>query len=136
MPPLRQKPTLRLKLCSKETKDPYARSIPKHKLPRCFAKTVTEHQKSVYGCFPLLELNLWYGSQWFNDELLKCIVPRTTKEFTESCIYKSIPTSLSFLPHNSHSPSYYSRVVQLMRLQTARGSTSPPIFAILATLLF
>ena len=139
MPLLRHKPTILLKFCSKETKTSnfgrYARSIPKHKLPRCFTKTVTEHHKSVYGCFPLLELNLdfWDGSQWFNDELLKRRVPRATKEFTESCIYKSIPTNLPFLSHNSHSPNYYSRVVQLTRIQTTRGLTSPPLFAILAT---
>ena len=139
MLPIRDTPTLRLKFCFKQAKisyfGRYARPMPKHNLPRCFTKIVTEHQENVYGCFPLLELNLDFrdGSQWCNDELLKRRVPRATKEFTESCIYKSIPTNLPFLSHNSHSPNYYSRVVQLTRVQTTRGLTSPPLFAILAT---
>ena len=140
MLPLRDTPTLRLKFCFKQAKisyfGRYARPMPKHNLPRCFTKIVTEHQENVYGCFPLLELNLDLldGNRCFTDKLLICIVPRATKEFTQFCIYKSIPTSLPFLSH-SYSPNFYNRIVQLTRPQTTRGSTSPPLFVTLYILI-
>ena len=46
-------------------------------------------------------------------------------------MYKSIPTNLPS-QSQSHSPNYYSRIVQLTRLETTRGSTS--LFFILVTL--
>ena len=49
-----------------------------------YINTVTERQKSVHGFFPLLESNLglWDGNRFFTNELLKCWIPRATKEFT------------------------------------------------------
>ena len=42
-------------------------------------------------------------------------------------MYNSIPISPPLQPQ-SHSYNYYSRVVQLTRLETTCGSTSPPLF--------
>lgn len=65
MPPLLHTPTLQplLKFYPKQAKssyfDQYAGPIPKHDLlKQSFTSTVTEHQESVHGCFPLLESNL------------------------------------------------------------------------------
>ena len=65
MPPLLDTPTLQshLKFCPKQEKssyfDQYARPIPKHNLlKQSCTSTVTGHQESVHGCFPLLESNL------------------------------------------------------------------------------
>ena len=60
-----------------------------------FTDTVTKHENSAYGCFPRLglSLDLWDRNKCFNDELLKCLVPRATTEFKQSYIHKSIPTN-------------------------------------------
>ena len=94
-----------------------------------FINTLTEHQKIIQGCFPPLESNqdLWDGNWCFTNELLKCLVPRATKEFTWSYMYKSIHISPPFQPY-SHSHNYYSRVIQMTRLQTTWGLTPPQIF--------
>ena len=88
MPPLRLIPTLQpcLKFCSKQASyfDRHARLITKHSLLQySFTATVTEYQKSAYGCFPLVKLNLdlWDGNRCFADRLLKYLVPTVTKEF-------------------------------------------------------
>ena len=97
---LRHTPFLQpcLKFCSKQGKtsyfDRYANLIPKHNvLGYPFTNTVTEHQKSVYGCFPFLEsnLDLWDGSWCLTNGLFKCIVPTATKEFTWSCNIRTFP---------------------------------------------
>ena len=72
-----------------------------------FINTVTEHQKSVHGCFPLLDSNLdvWDGNRCFTNELLKCFVPRATKEFSWSYMYKSIHKCLEYVSsetNNTH----------------------------------
>ena len=78
-----------LKFCSKQAKtayfDQHARSIPKHNLLwYYFTNAVTKHQKSVPGCFLLLELNLdlWHENRCFTNVLFTCLVLRATKEFT------------------------------------------------------
>ena len=70
----------RLKFCSKETKasyfDRYKNPILNHDLLRSsFTKTVTEHQKSVHGSYK-------FGSLYFTNGLLKCLLGRVTKEYT------------------------------------------------------
>ena len=105
LPPLHHTPALQpyLRFCSKQAKtsyfDRYARPKPNHNLLRYFfINAVTEHQKSVHRCFPLLEsnLNLWNGNRCFTNGLLKCLVPRATKKLKQSCMYKSIPISPPF----------------------------------------
>ena len=82
-----------------------------------FINILTGHQKSVQGCFPLLEsnLDLWDENRCFTNGLLKCLVPRATKEFTWSYMYKSIHISPPFQPY-SHLHNYYRRVIQMTRL--------------------
>ena len=91
MLPLLHTPTPQpwLKFCSKEAKTSYfhhyERLIPKHGLLRySFTNTVTEHQKSVHGCFPFLEpnLDLWDRNWGFTNGFFKWLVPRAIKEFT------------------------------------------------------
>ena len=67
------------------------------------------------------------------DGLLKCWLPRATKEFTKSCMYKSIPTNSPAQSH-SHAPNWYSRFVQPTCIETACGLMSPSPFLIPATL--
>ena len=63
-------------------------------LPYSFANTVTEHQNSVHGCFPLLWLNVefWDGNQCVTDGLSKCL-PSSEHSF--------LKTSLSLLQANN-----------------------------------
>ena len=100
-----------------------------------FINTLTGHQKSVQGCFPFLESNLglWDENRCFTNGLLKCLVPRATKEFTWSYMYKSIHISPPFQPYR-HSNNYYRRVIQMTRLQTTWGSTPPQFFVSLLPL--
>ena len=135
VPPLRHNPTLQphLKFCPKQAKtsyfDRYPRPKPNHTCWYLFINTVTEHQKSVHGRFPLLESNLdvWDGNRCFTNRLLKCLVPRATKAFTWSYMYKSIHISPPFQPYR-HSNNYYWRFIQMTRLQTTWGSTPPQFF--------